>query len=59
MPKKAVAMLKRSSREFCRTAEMMPIGKATAKAKSKAAVASSIVAGSRSPMRVVTGCFLI
>jgi hypothetical protein len=57
MPTNAPAMLSRSMAEFCLTAEMMPMGKATSNPKSSEPSASSIVAGSRSPMSFVTGCW--
>jgi hypothetical protein len=57
MPRKAVPMLTRSTMEFCLTAEMMPMGKAISRAKNIAPNASSMVAGSRSPISLATGCW--
>ncbi len=58
MPRKAPAMLTRSSTEYCLTAEMMPMGVATTRPKISAPRASSMVAGSRSAMSSVTGARL-
>ena len=56
IPKNAVLMLRRSSHEFCCTAEITPMGRATIKLNNKAPAASSIVAGKRSAINDVTGC---